>query len=136
MSLRSKKDRLALTLKIIFKNNQIIKTCFQRSLINVTTNMTYSKANNLITSSTGNEDIKRMYHLSKLLPINIQMTGYDSHKMVEKCMIYTNNLSAKFLLSNKNTVLRIHDEPEYNIDYKKINLNISTLIIPNHEYRM
>jgi exoribonuclease R len=120
MSLRAKQERLVLTFKIIFSDNEIVKTEFQRSLIKVDRNMTYEKANNLITAQDNDNVIKRMFSLSKLLPFEVDLTKYDSHNMIENLMIYTNNMCAKHLLNNPNSIIRTHDTPNYNYDFNKI----------------
>ena len=126
-SLKAKQDRLALSLFVSFNEEyKIQKYEVKKTIIKVNKNMTYVQANKKINK---NGNIKSLYEISKNLYKNKYIENYDSHIMVEKYMILTNQLISEYLiLFNKKFPLRIHKTPSFSFDISDYNIDNQEVI--------
>jgi exoribonuclease R len=128
MSLIKGKDRLSLSLFIIFdKDDNITDYYFKNTIVNINRNFCYKKINNILKDVNlydRNKDIFELFELSKKLKINKNLEDFDSHNMIENFMILSNQLTAEFLIKNKkNPILRYHVNPDFKIPIHNIKNN-------------
>jgi len=124
-SLKCKQDRLALSLFIYLDEDyKMINYKFIKTIVKLNKNMTYEQANKLIKSNKGT--ISKMFKISKEIRklLSEEQTelpeDYDSHNMIENFMLLANKLTAEYLIeNNKNPILRVHNEPKFNLDLSK-----------------
>ena len=89
MSLKWKKDRLALSLNITLDNNfNILSTEIHNSIVNLNKTLTYEKANNLIKNKQ-DKRLNTLFDISKTLYDNTT-EDFDTHNMIENFMIFAN----------------------------------------------
>lgn len=118
LSLRKDKKRLAITLWLEILDEKIIKSHFEKTIIQNKKEMTYEQYDKEIKYNSltkeFNEIIKNLKYKS------LQYSEWDSHIFIEKLMcIY--NCEASDKLCNKNQVYRVQEENNYcyeNIDYE------------------
>ena len=122
-SLRRNKDRLALSLLLTLDNEyNIIKTEFQKTIVNVNVATSYEKANNLLNSK--HKELTKLFNISKHLMNKEEEEDYDTHNMIQNYMLYANNKVAEHLIKNdKKPILRIHNEPKFQIKLEDINID-------------
>jgi exosome complex exonuclease DIS3/RRP44 len=121
-SLKCKQDRLALSLFVYLDDDfKMIKYEIKKTIVSLNKNMTYEQANKLIKSNKGT--ITKMFEISKEIKklLSEEQTelpeNYDSHNMIENFMLLANKLTAEYLIeNNKNPILRVHNEPKFNLD--------------------
>lgn len=121
-SLKYNKDRLAMSVFIYLDEEfKMINYKVTNTIIKLNRTMTYEKSNNLIKS--GEKNMKNIFEISKkirslLSEEHIELpTEYDSHNMIENYMLLANKLTAEYLIkNNKNPILRIHNEPKFQMD--------------------
>lgn len=109
----------------INQEKEIVKVEFKKTLINVTKNLTYEQAQEMVSLD---ENIKKLYEYGQILKTKIigsfsQEKEYDTHQMVEIYMIYANKLTGEKIQSidPNNVLLRVHEE--YHSE-KKFNFNM------------
>lgn len=92
----------------IDSNYEIINIEFKKTLINVTDNLTYDEAQELISS---NLDLQLLYKIGEKWKQKLELQDeYDTHQMVAVYMIYANNIVGDKLASydSTNVLLRSH----------------------------
>jgi exoribonuclease R len=128
MSLIKGKDRLSLSLFIIFNEDSEIKEYyFKNTILNVNRNFCYRKVDNILKDKNlyeNNKDLFELFNISKKLKINKNIEDFDSHNMIENFMILSNQITAEYLIENdKKPILRYHKSPNYKIPLEKIENN-------------
>jgi exoribonuclease R len=104
---------------IIKMNNKydIISVEFKKTMINVTKNLSYEQAQNMVES---NNIIFNLFDIGKAMKINVSGAFpideiYDTHQMVAIFMIYANKLTAEKIktVSENNVLLRTNNDSNF-----------------------
>ena len=122
MSLKRGRDRLALSLNIVFDNDyNILSTNIHNSIVKLNKTMSYEKANNIIKNKQ-DKKLMALFDISKTLYDN-DKEDFDTHNMIENFMIFANERVAKFLIDNNSPAyLRTHNDTKQKLDIESIDV--------------
>tara|TARA_Y100000389_G_scaffold92317_1_gene88988 strand:- start:1701 stop:3413 length:1713 start_codon:yes stop_codon:yes gene_type:complete len=102
-SLKSGENRLAISLDLLFKNDELISINYKNVVINVNINLTYNNANELT-----NENYKSLFLFTKKISKKYKYLSEikDSHDVVSYYMLLMNSKIAEFQEEFKNGIFR------------------------------
>lgn len=126
VSLLENNKRKSLSILFYYNYNyDLLKTSIKELVVNVVKNYNYDEADEIIVNNNKNikinNDLIDLNHFSNKIFDN---EIFDTHILVEKWMILSNNKIGELLYNydKKNTILRTHNIKDEFIDYSKYNI--------------
>ena len=123
VSLIEKQNRFALSVIFKLRNNKLESYEIKETIVKNIKNYDYDTFDKIWNK---NKNLSDFMDISKIFFNDFSsitsFDSFDSHKLVENWMIYTNKIVAKYLIDKKidNVILRVHNE-SLNVDFYNIN---------------